>query len=309
MTERSRTDVRTGAPSSFADAVSRFVPGWRWKPYRGYESRARQGSIDALAEQTLLAQEGVAEVSADASGAVFMFPAPWDSERLGMRVATLMPILAPGSEALALALTRARAHGYDYLFSRVDAMDDVAARALIAAGFRPLDAMVTFAADVNQGEPYELARTDEEDAIAAIARPSFMHDRFHDDPAIPRERADDVYEAWARNACRSTAADAVVVERSAAGIDGFVTVSEVDTGEMGLRLGRVGLVVTNGPMRGRGVASRVMRGTLTWAAERGLDLLEVGTQIANVPAMRLYISLGFAPVASHLSFRYLTADA
>lgn len=309
MTERARTDVRTGALSSFADAVRRFVPGWRWKPLRGYASRARPGSIDALAEQALLEQDGVAEACTDANGAIFLCPSPWDSEQLGMRVATLTPVLSSGSAAVGIALAHARARGYEYLFARIDALDDVAVGALIAAGFRPLDAMVTFAADAQAGKQYTLVRADEEDAIAAIARTSFTHSRFHDDPAIPRERADDVYEAWARNACRGVAADAVVVERSPAGLDGFVTVSEVDTGGMGLRLGRVGLVATSGSTRGRGVASRAMQGTLSWAAERGLDIVEVGTQIANVPAMRLYTSLGFRPVASHLSFRYLTTDA
>jgi ribosomal protein S18 acetylase RimI-like enzyme len=47
----------------------------------------------------------------------------------------------------------------------------------------------------------------------------------------------------------------------------------------------------------------ITRGALDWFRDQGVDIVEVGTQLSNIPASRLYESCGFRLVASSLSLR------
>ena len=55
--------------------------------------------------------------------------------------------------------------------------------------------------------------------------------------------------------------------------------------------------------RGRGIAKATTYGALDWFREQGVDIVEVGTQLRNIPASRLYEACGFRLVASSLSLR------
>ena len=114
-----------------------------------------------------------------------------------------------------------------------------------------------------------------------------------------RSVADQVNESWTRNCCLGTAADAVVVAEDAGRVASYVTC------RAGRKVGHgvIILVATAVWARGRGAARRASLAALHWFADQGVEAVEVGTQLRNIPAARLYESLGFRMTRTSLTFR------
>lgn len=97
---------------------------------------------------------------------------------------------------------------------------------------------------------------------------SFRYDRFHADPRIPLEQANELKARWIENAIRGRAEKVWVAE------GGFLSV---------LPGGRIDLICVEPKMRGRGVAKRLLH-----EAFRTYPVLTVGTQAANEESLKLY---------------------
>jgi ribosomal protein S18 acetylase RimI-like enzyme len=115
--------------------------------------------------------------------------------------------------------------------------------------------------------------------------------------------ADRVNETWTRNCCLGSAADAVVVAEEEGRVASYVTCQADSQADRQARNGIIVLVATAVWARGRGAARRASAAALHWFAERGIETVEVGTQLRNIPAARLYESLGFRLTRTSLTFR------
>jgi len=163
----------------------------------------------------------------------------WDSEHLGCCAARLDMLLAGGwyrertqlqLRVLTDVLRACRIDGVRHLTARVDSGDAAAVHALECAGFELIDCIQTMALEIADRfpqrhtdlviRPFEIGDLAD---VLAIARASYVHDRFHADPAIPREAADALNEAWLLNACAGIGADHVVVVADREGVIGYVT--------------------------------------------------------------------------------------
>ena len=142
------------------------------------------------------------------------------------------------------------------------------------------------------------------DHLKALARRSYAHDRFHSDPLIPRQAADNVYAAWIENACLGHGADVVIVAERNGCLEGYVSCALDREAEshLGLRIGTIGLVATAPEARGHGLARAIIAAALEWFWSQGAVIVEVGTQLRNLPAARLYESMGFRLVSTSVSF-------
>jgi ribosomal protein S18 acetylase RimI-like enzyme len=237
----------------------------------------------------------------------------WDTEQFGIPAARLDLLEASGSyadvrarkrELLGAVLAQCRERGIRHLSARVDTGDLATIPALEEAGFELIDGIQTFGLRI-QGdllpapsgtrlfEPGDLLD------ILEIGRTAFTFDRFHADPALPPVVADRVNETWTRNCCLGIAADAVVVAQEEGRVASFVTCRA----DRQARYGIIILVATAVWARGRGAARRASLAALHWFAARGLEAVEVGTQLRNIPAARLYESLGFRLTRTSLTFR------
>jgi len=65
------------------------------------------------------------------------------------------------------------------------------------------------------------------------------------------------------------------------------------------------MVATAENARGQGVASLATLGALRWFREKGVRIVEVGTQLRNLAAGRLYEKCGFRLCGASLTFRKL----
>lgn len=283
--------------------------------------------VTARVMKTLENENGAAWVmieNSEACGFAALSMLPWDSEQLGVTAARLEYLIAKGSDTeqrqrkkalLACVLEQAEVLGVRHLSVRVDAADLSSLHVLERSGFVTMDGLLTFAFDLAQHTPagtghnfkIRLATAADADAAALLAGTAYVHDRFHSDPFIPRERADRLHATWLRNSCQGRAADAVVLVEDQTGLLGYVTCAVQGNSEepLGRKMGTIVLVATDERARGLGVGHAATMAALEWFRQEGCEIVEVGTQLRNIPAARLYQKCGFRMVGSSVSLRRL----
>lgn len=173
---------------------------------------------------------------------------------------------------------------------------------LIARGFRLVATAVTFECPIPMPVPRQaaagirMARPDDEEAIGRVARQSFVFDHFHGDPAIPRDAADRLKEAWARNFFADARGDWMVVAEREGEVAGFLLL--MDSGGKLV----IDLIAVDESSRGAGLATAM----IAFAAREldGYRTMRVSTQLGNVPSVRLYEAMGFRLVEAQHVLHY-----
>lgn len=185
-----------------------------------------------------------------------------------------------------------------FFFAKIPTADIGLVTILTRAGFDVTDVNVTLdlAGDIGSvasdtAGDVEIGRASESDSteIENVAGRCFTYSRFHLDPLISTTQANEVKRQWARNACRGRAAT-VYTARRGGELAGFLAVVTSDAG--GTRDAIIDLIGVDAAHQGRGVGRSLSRAFIgNWRGKA--DRLRVGTQISNIPALRLYESLGF----------------
>lgn len=305
-----------------------IVDMWPFKPLAGHARLSLAGVVELANVRVReafsnphstawLACSGQREV-----GFAVLSTLGWDSEQLGMEAARLDYLVANDSYAeqhetkkvlLGEVMEAARVRGIKHLSARLDAADLSGLHVLEEAGFITVDSILTFARDLTSNPPetipadcrIRLATPEDTVAVAALAREAYSHDRFHSDPAIADKKADELHAVWISNSCAGKSADAVIIAEDDEGLLGYVTCKlQRDTQKyLGRMVGTIVLVATSQRARGRGVGQALTMAALNWFQEHGASLVEVGTQLRNIPASRLYQRCGFTLVGSSTSLR------
>lgn len=190
--------------------------------------------------------------------------------------------------------------GFTYTRVRTGNVADV--RFLQAAGLRIVDTSVVLekAIDPHGGlEPEtRVAVPADRAAVRRIAREGFRFSRFHLDPTIPNELANQVKEQWVESYVAGRRGDTLVVRTVDGDGAGFLALL-VDRAENTLV---IDLIAVDSRHRQRGLAADMIR----FGESRfpGIPRVRVCTQIANVPSLRLYAKLGFRLVDSSYVFHH-----
>ena len=254
-------------------------------------------------------------------GLALLEPLDWDTRVLEVPAGRLELVSSAGASigtvtALVDAATAvAPAIGVRHLSARVDAADDATIHALEGRGFLNVDALLTFAASPAQlsgaASPAGIeirAASDADGAkVSELAATAFRHGRFHSDPSIPPERAAAVYRTWAAACCAGSAADVVLLAEADDALAGFVACRMQDDTAVHLdrATGTIPLIATADRFQGQGVGAALVAAAGAWFAGRNAGVVEIGTQLRNVPAARLYERCGFRLVGGSLSFRLM----
>ncbi len=183
-----------------------------------------------------------------------------------------------------------------FYFAKVEAARTRAVESLESAGYRVVDANVTFGAAAPPPVPgasdVELvdASAVDPDAIIDVAGGCFRYSRFHLDPRFPRELADRVKREWVRNYLRGVRGDRLFVAVAEGRPAGFL--AALTTGPAGAPVAVIDLVGVDPGFQRRGIGRALVQGFLAHYGSR-CEAYRVGTQVANAPSIRLYQSLGF----------------
>ena len=201
------------------------------------------------------------------------------------------------------ALTAAAAGAGVGLLSARLAEDDAAGRRLLEnAGFRAIGTLITYRLDMRDGFPEQdagvrVAGPDDAGSCARIAKAGHRTDRFHADPLIPGEIADAIKVAWVQNAFAGRA-DRILVCDEGGEVVGFNLCIWRPP------VGVIDLIAVAGHARGKGAAGRLISAMARAATADGLEMIEAGTQEANVAARALYRRLGFEPARHRTDFHW-----
>jgi ribosomal protein S18 acetylase RimI-like enzyme len=232
-------------------------------------------------------------------------PDPWLSERLGKNAFRLMMDDAwiasfdgPAVHQLAELLS-----GRVFVDAKVPTHRLDCVRSLQRMGFYLVDTHVVFEKQIDRAAAWQTecdirpADQSDEEAVVEIARKNFRYSRFHLDPAINPTIANTIKADWTRNYFKGDRGDRMVVATVNGKAAGFLMI--LHTGEQMV----IDLIAVDADYRQRGLASAMIASAQRDAPSE-LTTLKVGTQVANIPSMRVYERMGFRSSASNYVFHY-----
>jgi dTDP-4-amino-4,6-dideoxy-D-galactose acyltransferase len=140
-------------------------------------------------------------------------------------------------------------------------------------------------------------------ALLSLAVAAGAYSRFRLDPLIPAAKFVGLYETWMRRSATRELADAVVVAHRHDPQDllGVVTLAVVED------VGHIGLLAVAPAARGHGLGRALLDGAHLRMRERGAARARVVTQLANLPACRLYQRAGYDVSAVQHVYHFWTA--
>ncbi|WP_233268385.1 dTDP-4-amino-4,6-dideoxy-D-galactose acyltransferase [Pantoea sp. BAV 3049] len=162
--------------------------------------------------------------------------------------------------------------------------------ALSRLGFRLVEGEADFVLGIGTGgrpEGIRIARKEHIPALREAASGAFAHSRFREPWYQPGDSGR-FYAQWVENAVLGTFDNQCLLAVSEAGeMQGFVSLRELPDGSA-----RIGLLATLPEAQGLGVGQRMVEAAIDWCRARHLSRLHVGTQLGNLPAIRLYLRCG-----------------
>jgi GNAT superfamily N-acetyltransferase len=127
----------------------------------------------------------------------------------------------------------------------------------------------------------------DQEAILKIATNSFTYDRFHNDLFISKEIANKIKTEWAKNYFRNARGNWMVVAEDEGIISGFLQlIRGADEALI------IDLIAVNANYRNKGVAQKMISFAMQNCVTN-TEVVRVGTQIANLPSISLYLKMGF----------------
>ncbi|HJU74394.1 MAG TPA: GNAT family N-acetyltransferase [Gemmatimonadaceae bacterium] len=227
-----------------------------------------------------------------------------ESAHFGLRIAMARPTEPDG---VAAALAVARADAVELLVFRISTNAAATVHAVEAVGGRLCDSLLYFervygeesltsSAAVRQHAAGDTAR------IVEIAGRAF-HDyagHWHVDHRIPRERADALYAAWARDICggRTPFAHRIFVIEERGAVSGFAAFREAGDRAFDLELGAV-----DPSAQGKGLYRELITAANAWLYQHAnMRRALYSTQLNNYRTIRAIERLGYVLVDSVQTF-------
>ena len=187
--------------------------------------------------------------------------------------------------------------GNGFFFTKIPVSAVSSVKHFCAAGFYLVDTNVTL--DMSARDDPSRAetgievfpvRTGDHSAAQEIAESAFAHTRFHLDPFFPAPLANRIKREWIRSYCEGRRGDVLLVAEQRGSIVGFLAALTAEIADR--KYAVIDLVAVVPGARGAGTGRALVSGFQSHYRQR-VDMLRVGTQIANTPSLGLYRRCGF----------------
>jgi ribosomal protein S18 acetylase RimI-like enzyme len=182
----------------------------------------------------------------------------------------------------------------------INALDTM--RFLFERGFMLIDTSTTFDKPFTSDTPLSgintvrFATPDDATGTEQAARESFVYSRFHQDPLIPHEIANEIKAVWVGNFFRGKRGHAMIVAEVAGEIAGFLQLLYKGDSLV------IDLIAVRPAYQRRGIARDMIAYAQSHCPPH--QTVIVTTQLINIPSMRLYESLGFRMMNAQHIFHY-----
>jgi ribosomal protein S18 acetylase RimI-like enzyme len=222
---------------------------------------------------------------------------PWDSELFGFPVYELRTPDAPAAQLDAWLAERSAA-GACLVWCKVPLAGVAGARTLVTRGFYPVETMVDlyrrldgFTPLIERHEPaLRLRPAGEHDlpAIVELGGNAFRLDRFHLDPYLPSERADERFRQWVRRGFAAGEPVFVYEDVRRPALLGFFHVRAGEQQSVDLSLAAV-----QPAYRAAGIGVLMYQAVLAECRARGYRSAFTRVSVANLDVLNTFIRLGF----------------
>ncbi|MBN1867632.1 GNAT family N-acetyltransferase [Candidatus Sumerlaeota bacterium] len=238
----------------------------------------------------------------------------WHSGFYGRRFGRVSPFLvyraAPETRSVLLdaLLDAARREAMEHLILRIDASEFGVLPLLQSRGFYLVDCSVKLSAriaDLPQVSAPEAAsgmtvrpyRHSDLRAVMSLASSSHPLNHYYNDPHLPREDTNRLFEGWIERCCTKLGATIFVLDR-AGSVRGFAIylVPTALNRALGTRLVILDFVCLDTRLQGGGIGRWLIADTLR-VLDGDFDMVELRTSENNYPALRCYHSLAMHDVS------------
>lgn len=190
-----------------------------------------------------------------------------------------------------------------FIYSKVSTESPSAVRFLEERGFNLVDTNVIFDKLIAPTHHFEghcavrLAAPEDQSHVVDLARRSFVYSRFHLDRAFPSKVANMIRAEWVKSYFTGNRGNEMVVALAEGVIVGFLLLLHGSDGSL-----TIDLIAVDENHRRKGVAKDM----IAYAESQchGFAQIRVGTQLANIPSIRLYEAMGFKVATADYVFHY-----
>lgn len=185
-------------------------------------------------------------------------------------------------------------------------------RAFERIGFTLADARVTFNRKLGEEVSFptdfgdlvfELAREEDIEPMAELCKQVSKIDRFHSDPNVPEEQADEVYYRWVINGGASGKESVkCLVNGELAGFHMSYPEDSIQS-EDGMILSISDIMGVYPKFGGRGIGTGLFANYFSLAKLRGQRSVIAGVHLDNVVSLRLHEGVGFKAINTEIGFR------
>lgn len=188
-----------------------------------------------------------------------------------------------------------------FIYTKIPVGAVACAKEVEKAGFYLVDTNIVFEKKIvtktkSHSENIRFAHPDDSEVVGRIAQTSFIYSRFHMDPKISTKTANIIKTQWAMNYFLGKRGDAMVIAEDQERPCGFLQLLFKN------QVIIIDLVAVDEKRRKKNIA----RNMITFAQNqlKGFECIHAGTQVANIPSLRLYESLGFRIAEAFYVFHY-----
>ena len=133
--------------------------------------------------------------------------------------------------------------------------------------------------------------------LGDIAYKNFEYDRFHKDPNISNKLASTIKKKWISNFFSNQRGDQCFIFLRKKNIEGFLLTIKKQNKIF------IDLITVKKDARGKGIGKKLINKMFNYYNKKDFEFF-VGTQINNIPSIKLYQSLGFQFIDYTLIWHY-----
>ncbi|MFT3748915.1 MAG: GNAT family N-acetyltransferase [Agriterribacter sp.] len=126
------------------------------------------------------------------------------------------------------------------------------------------------------------------ESLYEIALQIGVHSRFNVDKNIGKSNYEKLYKAWLDESVSRKICDEVFGWVNDGEIEGLMTIGQKK------ELMNIGLIGVNHQSRGKGIATSLLEHAELYTQTKGLKEIQIVTQKQNLPAINLYLKLGYS---------------
>ena len=240
----------------------------------------------------------------------------WDSDFFGYDSYVVRHVWSDSNESLNTLLKelneQLRSWNIRYAYAKLPTAAKTTTRAFERVGFEMADLRVTFNRKLESEKPFptnigelvfELAGKEDVELMAELCKEVSKVDRFHGDPNIPEELADEIYYKWVINgAAAGKESVKCLVDGKIAGFHMSYPEKAIQTeGSMPLSISDIMGVYPE--FGGRGIGTGLFVNYFALAHMRGQKSVIAGVHVDNIISMRLHEGVGFKAVHTEIGLR------